>query len=261
MKKSTIVLLVALAMFLCGVGLTVYGVTAQKDVTDITSVEPIDAKEIKKIDIDVLASSVEIKPSDDDKIHITYKDAAFCKYMHTVKNGELKIECTDVIPHISFGISFNVTTSSKVILLVPDYMTADIDVELDAGSFLMQNVTAAGSVDVESDAGAIKLENVNGVKASLHTDVGSIKTKNCSFDAFNSESDVGNIDFEDLDSKNIAITNDVGNINGTLCGKIDDYTIDCDKDMGKCNISDRVGGERILRIESSVGNVNITFAE
>ena len=29
MKRSTIVLLIALAMFLCGVGLTVYGVTAQ----------------------------------------------------------------------------------------------------------------------------------------------------------------------------------------------------------------------------------------
>ena len=260
MKRSTIVLLVALAMFLCGVGLTVYGVTSQKDVTDITSVEPIDAKEIKKIDIDVLASSVEIKPSDDDKIHISYNDAIFCKYMHTVKNGELKIECTDVIPHISFGISFN-TTSSKVVLLVPDYMTASIDVELDAGSFLMQNVTAAGNVDVESDAGAIKLENVNGVKASLQTDVGSIKLNGCNFDNTDISSDVGNIDFEELDSKSITVTNDVGNINGTLCGKIDDYTVDCDKDMGKSNISDRVGGDRQLKIKSSVGNVNIKFAE
>lgn len=260
MKRSTIVLLVALAMFLCGVGLTVYGVTSQKDMMSTSTVEPIDAKEIKKIDIDVLASSVEIKPSDDDKIHISYNDAIFCKYMHTVKNGELKIECTDVIPHISFGISFN-TTSSKVVLLVPDYMTADIDVELDAGSFLMQNVTAAGNVDVESDAGAIKLENVNGVKASLHTDVGSIKLNGCNFDNTDISSDVGSIDFENLDSKSITITNDVGNINGTLCGKIDDYTIDCDKDMGKSNISDRVGGDRQLRIKSSVGNVNIKFAE
>ena len=257
MKRSTIVLLIALAMFLCGVGLTVYGVTAQKDVTDITSIEPINAKEIKKIDIDVLASSVEIKPSDDDKIHISYNDVVFCKYMHTVKNGELKIECTDVIPHISFGI----TTSSKVVLLVPDYMTADIDVELDAGSFLMQNVTVAGKIDVESDAGAITLENVNGVRASVQTDVGSIKIKNCNFDAFNSESDVGSIDIEELDSKSVTLTNDVGNINGTLCGKIDDYTIDCDKDMGKSNISDRVGGDRQLKIKSSVGNVNIKFAE
>ena len=257
MKRSTIVLLIALAMFLCGVGLTVYGVTAQKDVTDITSIEPINAKEIKKIDIDVLASSVEIKPSDDDKIHISYNDAVFCKYMHTVKNGELKIECTDVIPHISFGI----TTSSKVVLLVPDYMTADIDVELDAGSFLMQNVTVAGKIDVESDAGAITLENVNGVRASAQTDVGSIKIKNCNFDVFNSESDVGSIDIEELDSKSVTLTNDVGNINGTLCGKIDDYTIDCDKDMGKSNISDRVGGDRQLKIKSSVGNVNIKFAE
>ena len=260
MKRSTIVLLIALAMFLCGVGLTVYGVTAQKDVMDITSVEPIDAKEIKKIDIDVLASSVEIKPSDDDKIHISYNDAIFCKYMHTVKNGELKIECTDVIPHISFGISFN-TTSSKVVLLVPDYMTASIDVELDAGSFLMQNVTVAGNVDVESDAGAIKLENVNGVKASLQTDVGSIKLNGCNFDNTDISSDVGNIDFEELDSKSITVTNDVGNINGTLCGKIDDYTVDCDKDMGKSNISDRMGGDRQLKIKSSVGNVNITFTE
>ena len=79
-------------------------------------------------------------------------------------------------------------------------MTADIDVELDAGSFLMQNVTVAGNVEIEGDAGAIKLENVNGVKASLHTDVGSIKTKNCSFDAFNSESDVGSIDLEKLEN-------------------------------------------------------------
>lgn len=261
MKRSTIVLLIALAMFLCGVGLTVYGVTAQKDVMDITSIEPINAKEIKKIDIDVLASSVEIKPSDDDKIHISYNDAVFCKYMHTVKNGELKIECTDVIPHISFGISFGVTTSSKVVLLVPDYMTADIDVELDAGSFLMQNVTVAGKVDVESDAGAINLENVNGVTASLHTDVGSIKLNDCNFDNTDISSDVGSIDFESLDSKNVTITNDVGNINGTLCGKIDDYTVDCDKDMGKSNISDRVGGDRQLKIKSSVGNVNIKFAE
>ena len=260
MKRSTIVLLVALAMFLCGVGLTVYGVTSQKDMMSTSTVEPIDAKEIKKIDIDVLASSVEIKPSDDDKIHLSYNDAIFCKYMHTVKNGELKIECTDVIPHISFGISFN-TTSSKVVLLVPDYMTADIDVELDAGSFLMQNVTAAGNVDVESDAGAIKLENVNGVKASLQTDVGSIKLNGCNFDNTDISSDVGSIDFENLDSKSITVTNDVGNINGTLCGKIDDYTIDCDKDMGKSNISDRVGGDRQLKIKSSVGNVNIKFAE
>lgn len=261
MKRSTIVLLVALAMFLCGVGLTVYGVTSQKDTVSTSTVEPIDAKDIKKIDIDVLASSVEIKPSDDDKIHISYNDAIFCKYMHTVKNGELKIECTDVIPHISFGISFGVTTSSKVVLLVPDYMTADIDVELDAGSFLMQNVTVAGKVDVESDAGAITLENINGVSASVQTDVGSIKIKNCNFDAFNSESDVGNIDIEELDSKSVTLTNDVGNINGTLCGKIDDYTIDCDKDMGNSNISDRVGGDRQLKIKSSVGNVNIKFAE
>ena len=260
MKRSTIVLLVALAMFLCGVGLTVYGVTSQKDMMSTSTVEPIDAKEIKKIDIDVLASSVEIKPSDDDKIHISYNDAIFCKYMHTVKNGELKIECTDVIPHISFGISFN-TTSSKVVLLVPDYMTASIDVELDAGSFLMQNVTVAGNVDVESDAGAIKLENVNGVKASLQTDVGSIKLNGCNFDNTDISSDVGNIDFEELDSKSITVTNDVGNINGTLCGKIDDYTVDCDKDMGKSNISDRMGGDRQLKIKSSVGNVNITFTE
>ena len=242
MKKSTIVLLVALAMLLCGVCLTVYGVTSQKDTVSTSTVEPIDAKDIKKIDIDVLASSVEIKPSDDDKIHISYNDAIFCKYMHTVKNGELKIECTDVIPHISFGISFGVTTSSKVVLLVPDYMTADIDVELDAGSFLMQNVTVAGKIDVESDAGAITLENVNGVSASVQTDVGSI-------------------DIEELDSKIVTLTNDVGNINGTLCGKIDDYTIDCDKDMGKSNVSDRVGGDRQLKIKSSVGNVNIKFAE
>ncbi len=261
MKRSTIVLLVALAMFLCGVGLTVYGVTSQKDITNTNSVEPIDAKEIKKIDIDVLASSVEIKPSDDDKIHVSYDDAIFCKYMYTVKNGELKIECTDVIPHISFGISFGVTTSSKVVLLVPDYMTADIDVELDAGSFLMKNVTVAGKISVESDAGAITLENVNGVRASLQTDVGSIKTNDCNFDELNVSSDVGNIDLENLDCKNITLTNDVGNINGTLCGKEDDYTVNCDNDMGKCNISDRVGGDRQLRIKSSVGNVNIKFAE
>ena len=257
MKKSTIVLLVALAMFLCGVGLTVYGVTSQKDTVSTSVVEPIDAKDIKKIDIDVLASSVEIKPSDDDKIHISYNDAIFCKYMHTVKNGELKIECTDVIPHISFGI----TTSSKVVLLVPDYMTADIDVELDAGSFLMQNVTAAGKIDVESDAGAITLENVNGVRASVQTDVGSIKLNGCNFDNTDISSDVGSIDIEELDSKSVTLTNDVGNINGTLCGKIDDYTIDCDKDMGQSNISDRVGGDRQLKIKSSVGNVNIKFAE
>ncbi len=261
MKRSTIVLIIALVIFLCGVGLTAYGVTAQKEALETLPTETFNAEEIKKIDIDVRASSVEIKPSPDDKIHVTYKDAAFCKYTHTVKNGELKIECSDVIPHISFGISFGVTTSSKVVLLVPDYMTASIDVELDAGSFSIKDVTVAGNISVESDAGAVTLENVNGVRASVQTDVGSIKIKNCNFDAFNSESDVGSIDFENLDSKNITVTNDVGNINGTLCGKIDDYTIECDKDMGKSNISDRTGGERQLKIKSSVGNVNITFTE
>ena len=259
MKKSTIVLLIALVMFLCGVGCTVYGVTSQMDKVADSSENLIDSAGIKKIEIDALASSVEIKPSPDDKIHITYKDALFCKFNHTVKDGELKIECTDVIPHISFGITFGTQTSSKVVVLIPDYTTAKVDVELDVGAFSMKDITVAGNISVESDAGEIKLENVNGVTASLKNDVGTVKVNNCNFDALDVSSDVGNIELEKLDCKDISLTNDVGDIKGTLCGSDVDYTIDCESDIGDCNISDRVGGERKLKIKSSIGDINIKF--
>lgn len=257
MKRSTIVLLVALVMFLCGVGLTVYGVKAQNDALETLPSETFKTEEINKINIDALASSVEIKPSSDDKIHVTYKDAVFCKYVHTVKDGVLKIECKDVIPHVSFGV----TTSSKVILLIPDGMKANIEAELDAGLFTFEDLTLSGKIDVESDAGNVTFKNANTEGICAKTDVGSVKINNCKFASFDAETDVGSIDVDSLDCRVTSLSSDVGSIKGKLCGKLEDYTVSCRKDMGSCNISDRVGGDKILKVSTSVGSINITFTE
>lgn len=257
MKRSTIVLLIALVMFLCGVGLTVYGAVAQKDAVGTAVTDELSVGEINRIDIDVLASSVEIKPSSDGKIHLSYENAVFCRYTHTVKDGELKIECKDVIPHVSFGV----TTSSKVVLLIPDGMKANIEAELDAGIFTLEDLTLSGKIDVESDAGNVTFKNANAEGVCAKTDVGSVKINNCKFASFDAETDVGSIDIDSLDCRVTSLSSDVGSIKGKLCGKLEDYTVSCRKDMGSCNVSDRVGGDKILKVSTSVGNINITFTE
>ena len=239
MKKTIIVLVTALVLFILGVGLIVFGaVNADGDSFSDTGVKgtTADPENIECIEIDALASSIEIIPSTDGMIHVSYYNSFFCKYEDSIRKGVLKIEATDVIPHISFGT----VTSSKVVISVPDGLDIDIDAELDVGEFLIRELTVNGKLKVESD-------------------VGEINIRECRMNKLDASSDVGTINFDRVDCKDIECESDVSAIKGTLVGKEEDYSIECKTEFGACNLSDRSGGERKLKVRTDVGTIEIKF--
>lgn len=239
MKKAIIILVTALVLFILGIGLIVIGaLNADEEGFSGTAVNDIteDPAKITAIEVDALASSVEIIPSPDGMIHISYYNSFFCKYEHTVKDGVLKIGATDVIPHISLSTS----TSSKVVVSVPGGFKGDIDAELDLGEFLIKELTVNGKLKVESE-------------------VGEINIRECRMNKLDASSNVGTINFDRVDCKDIECESDVSAIKGTLVGKEEDYSIDCRADLGACNLSDRSGGERKLKIRTDIGDIDIKF--
>ncbi len=260
MKKITIVLIIASVLFLFGIGFTVYGVmnidTENFDLDQLGKKEEYSASEVSNINISCDSLSVEIIPSQDGKIHLSY-GGIFQNFKAECKDGTLNLKGEHSIPFIYVG---TFSMGAKAQLAVPENYNGNIFLNVEAGEIEIENITLCGNLNIETEAGAAKLENIKAEKIQVSSDAGATKSSGCVCNEYTVENDVGAIDVKQLDAKKISLQSDVGAIKATLVGKQADYNINSETSLGSSNLpSQQTGGVRNLTVRSDVGTIHVTF--
>ena len=182
--------------------------------------------EVSALDIDVRDRQVSISASDEELIHIEGFTSSQEYYRVSVSSDRV----------LSMDIAYNKDWTDyigsakpsdsyrQISVRVPDRMLSSIAVDTTNENISISGLGVTGSIDLSSNGG-----NVYVSKA----DAPSIR----------------------LETKN-------GNISGAVAGSINDYSIDTSgSKKGECNLSDRTGGSKLLRVKANNGDINISFTE
>lgn len=131
------------------------------------------------------------------------------------------------------------------------------------GEIRLSQITAS-DLSIETDAGGIFLEHIECRKIQAETDLGSVHlsgTLTADYAEFISE--LGDIDLSEgiVNANDIHFSTDMGNISAKLSGKQQDYSADVTWDMGSTNLYPYQGGDKQITVNSSFGNIDITFSD
>lgn len=210
-------------------------------------------------DVDVISlssdtSAIIVSKSSDDKINIKFKE-----YDNETNKYNLK---GNVLEFDNESKKYNKNKSSenrKIYLEVPDEYIGDLDLSADIGAVEMSEFNL-NKLKVSTDIGSINIDDTTAKSIVLETDIGEIKISDIrATQKIELSSDIGNINFKNIDAPALEMSCDMGSITGNLLGKKEDYSIKCEVNMGKSNVSNQRGGSRSLEIETSMGSIDIEF--
>lgn len=147
------------------------------------------------------------------------------------------------------------------------------DIAIDEASFQnLSVVTTTGNILIsDSEAKEISLRCTTGnmVLSDIHTTVftaknatGNLSVTDFVTERFESEATTGDVYFARLNAKRVKSKVTTGNINGSLFGKVTDYTLNLKSNTGNTRPSNQVteNGREVIA-ETSTGNINFTFTE
>ena len=178
---------------------------------------------ITELQIDLKDRKIELEPSKDGQIHITYYDSSKEFYEiatseHTlVMTGKNDKEWTD---YIGKNASLNFRT---VRLQIPQKGLASLDLKTSNEDILLPALHFSDRVSINVNNGNIKVEQL----------------------------DVG---------KEIKLISKNGNINGVIAGSYDDFSISCEVKKGETNLpKTKDNGEKSLVVSVNNGDIDILF--
>lgn len=179
------------------------------------------AGEVAEINISVRDRDIEILPSSDDKIYLTYfeSDKEFYK-IDLDENKVLSMQsASDKEMSDFFGLSDG---SMQVIRLeVPDPLPCNLVISSTKEDIELTNITVEGNVDIQINDGAIEL------------------------DQFSVQGDII------LNAKN-------GDISGTIDGSYEDFNIQSKAHKGENNLPEnKEGGTKELSVNTNNGDIEI----
>ena len=284
MKKSTktsiitgiIIVVIGVVVLLCALGMSGWNF---KEVNEWQENFYYSNASVSKLNVKVNAGKVVIKHSETDEIQVRYQFNDKYQPQFSENSGVLSIE-TAHKKWYEFNWWFN--DAPLIEIHVPQNLTPEIDLELNAGTVQLGDGNWGKLIDVELNAGAITIGNVSVDELYLDVNAGAIDVQKiqcqkitCSIsagafsakeiicDAFECDISAGGVEVKTLDSRSIKVDVSAGSAELWLVGAKSDYNVSVDKSAGSCNISSQTSASasRTLTIDISAGSVEIGFGK
>ncbi len=178
------------------------------------------------------------------------------------RNGELKIEEKDTW-------IFHNNSSGEITIYIPSgTILNNLEIDNGAGKIDINNISA-NNLEIDQGAGSLTINNSQFNNANIEGGVGLTTIKNTSFGYIDLDADVGKTVIEALINSNGKIDCGIGEVNLMLEGVIDDYRIIPVRGIGSIKIDGQEvsnnttygTGNKNIRIEGGIGNINIDFKE
>lgn len=260
------------------------------------------AEKINSIEIDAGNVSVDVRPSPNDEVIVTYNENRCEYYDISVQDGRLTINNVNNREWYEYIMVFNLG-GRYITVEVPDYFAGDIDIDVSNKDIVIENISAA-SVKLEDSNDDIILNNVDASGAvKVHNSNGDVSFTRCSIgEELNVRNSNGPVKLTDLSAASLIIDGSMSRINltrvktdldafldtsnknieflelevgtkltcdnsngaiiGSLHGNINDFTISTDVSNGDCNMpQDMKGGDKLLELETSNDDIEITFLD
>lgn len=276
-KVLSVVLVVGLCLLLVGGGLFVGALAAAGwDIKAFSNIK-IEEKRFEE-SADEKIESLEID-FENAKIELLF--SADCEFVAVdypqIQNGkgknasEIALSQTDGHLTISEKISWQGRfalwnfSEPKVTVTLPADGGYAVVLSTDNGNITVNGTGRLASLKMETDNGNISTTDAELVcegDMQAETDNGNVQLGTLTAQTVTAATDVGNIETEGiLTAARIDLSSEVGNVEAHLAGKREDYAIEIECGLGKANLDPRTGGEKLLRAETSIGNIEITFSE
>ncbi|MHB1483515.1 MAG: DUF4097 family beta strand repeat-containing protein [Saccharofermentanales bacterium] len=267
--KTNKIILIAVGCLLIGLGIFIAGFAMSGfDIRNISSETKYQMKNfsseenVKGITVDESNLSIDIKKSDDNKVHITYyeNDKEFYEIKQS-EDGILSIVKKNSYKWFDYIFNLNFQSRSLSLSIPVDY-TGDLSVEnsnsrisisdinandisltTSNGKITASNVVASGKIDFKTSNAMVEVDGV-------------ISKKDIKFETSNAQIKFKNIDFDntlDCHTSNASIK-------GEIKGKMSDYSIRSKTSNGKNNLPENAsGGAKTINIETSNSSIEVNF--
>ena len=279
MKKVVKVLLILSIAFVL-IGAAVFGVGLFLNWDYITSSDysssgfeqkqyEHDTNGLTAISFNDINSAVKILPTSSDKVRVScYESDKEHYYINKDADGTLIIERRDErkwFERISFWSLSDLFGGNKsTVIEIPSNVTLDnIDIETINGRIEVGDLKLKESLTAKTQNGEVVLKNVNAedeVEAETtngRITLSDIKAKSVIASAVNGRIDLASVNA----SKSLDFETVNGEISGSVVGDEEDFKISADTVLGKCNLSDKEYGIKMLTAGTVNGRIEIEFEE
>lgn len=221
MKKSiqilgNVLLMTFILVFVSGCSGQTSGVVKEQQYSAASS-------DVAEINISVKDRAIEILPSSDGEIHITYFESDKEFYEITVNENKVLTMQSASDKELSdyFGLSGDSMRSIK--LEVPNPLPCKLVISSTKNDVVLPEIVVEGGIDIQINDGAIALDSI-----SVQGDI-SLNAKN-------------------------------GNISGNLIGNYEDYSIQANAHKGDSNLPEnKAEGTKALIVNTNNGDIEIEF--
>lgn len=218
-----------------------------------TRIIEIENNEFTNLDIDLSASSINIKKSDKFYLETNNDDV-------TVLEGDT-LRIKDKKRKLNFRNNLNVT------LYVSSDIFDKVNIDSGAGSLKIESLVSDNLV-LDLGAGEVEIDNlVVNKKASINGGAGSIKVSNGIINNLDLEIGIGEVKLNAELQGNNKIDSGIGSLNITLFGNKSDYKLESSKGLGNIKIDSNnvkdgevIGnGSNFIKLNGGIGDINVNF--
>lgn len=161
--------------------------------------QEFESNEIISISIDSINHSVEIKPSNNEKIKVSYYQKVDNSNIFKLDQKVLTMEFIEKVENFD-PLLFKPDKNINVITIyLPQDITIDINVKTIIGSFTINDVSAR-NINFNNITGDFMMNNVGCNSIVLSCNTGDVKIMSTAFNRFNGSIVSGNFDFALVDS-------------------------------------------------------------
>lgn len=296
MKKLIIVLgaILGVGILLIGIGIIIIVANPEKfggfTEGDYEEKHLTEEQTVTSLYLDIGSDAIEILPSDDGKLSITYYENNRRYYEYSYKNGKV-VFTQKQKTWFSWGIGKINRPIAKIYL--PDTVTDTLDIDMASGSIktdidkiTVKNLkvdVASGSVnianveaeevDIEVSSGSIKISDVIAKDFDIDVASGVLNFDNCTAKNMRIEVSSGTLKIENLTVDNVIASLSSGNMKIGLKGTLDDYRVKGKASSGSISVKKDGetiysgkditcgSGDKSISVSISSGSASVNFEE
>ena len=222
----------------------------------------IDAKDIKKLNIEMAAGRLDIKVGKSEYLQVNNDEKRGDCYVNHVGN-----ELT-----ITINGKHNNSRGARTTLWIPSGLTiADTNIRVDAGKVDVEEINAT-DLTIKVGAGQAITGTINATTLDVEVDAGEFKSKGkVTADVVELEVAAGSLNVDLLEARHADLNVDVGHIKVKFAGKESDYNIEAKCDLGTVKIgnsthhlgkghqSHNPSVNKTIEVDCNVGQATINF--
>ncbi len=226
----------------------------------IETYQEYDASEVNELTINSINHKVVIKPSDDDKIKISYFQKIENMNTYTVENGKLKMELIERVQDLDTLLFKTEKKIDTITIYLPKESNIKINVKSIYGYFSGNDLTV-GSVIFQNTTGDVYLKNITSSSASITLNSGNATIEKCNIDDVTVSVVSGQINIDSdyyIDDHNIIAKAIYGSL------KINDQQLYTEEEpktvINQIELTSETATKKIS-VETLRGNISLHFVE